>query len=75
MFRTPRRSRDSHHGFDAPTGRVAVRRDVPNGVNPGQAVTIGANSAARVAAMESVRAFLRVQLAPTTAPSAAPKVN
>lgn len=66
---------DSYHGFDAPTGRVAVRHDVPNGVNPGQGVTNGPNPAARVAAMENVRAFLRVQLAPPAAATAAPKVN
>ncbi len=66
---------DSYHGFDAPTGRVAVRHDVPNGVNPGQGVTTGPNPAARAAAMESVRAFLRLQLASPAAPSAAPKVN
>ncbi len=66
---------DSYHGFDAPSGRVAVRHDVPNGVNPGQGVTNGPNPAARAAAMESVRAFLRVQLASPAAPSAAPKVN
>lgn len=66
---------DSYHGFDTPTGRVAVRHDVPNGVNPGQGVTNGPNPAARVAAMESVRAFLRLQLATPAASSAAPKVN
>jgi len=66
---------DSYHGFDAPRGRVAVRHDVPNGVNPGQGVTNGPNPAARAAAMESVRAFLRVQLASPAAPGAATKVN
>lgn len=66
---------DSYHGFDAPTGRVAVRHDVPNGVNPGHGVTNGPNPAARVAAMDSARAFLRAQLASATASTAAPKVN
>ena len=61
---------DSYHGFDAPAGRIIVRRDVPNGVNPGQGVTQGPNPAARAAASDSVRAFLREQLAPTTATKA-----
>lgn len=66
---------DSYHGFDAPAGRVAVRHDVPNGVNPGQGVTNGPNPAARAAAIEGVRMFLRARLAPTAAPTAAPKSN
>ena len=49
----------SHHGFDAPRGRIVVRHEVPNGVRPGQGVTVGPNPAARAAANESVRAFLR----------------
>ena len=52
----------SYHGFDAPSGRVAVRHDVPNGTNPGQGVTTGPNPAARAAANASVRMFLREQL-------------
>lgn len=65
----------SYHGFDAPTGRVALRHDVPNGVSPGQGVTTGPNAAARAAATASVRAFLRDRLAPPPAPGAAPKSN
>ena len=69
---------DAYHGFDAPSGRVTVRKDVPNGVNPGQGVTRGPNPPARALANDRVRAFLREQLAatatmlpPTPAPSAA----
>jgi dienelactone hydrolase len=54
---------DSYHGFDAPDGRVAVLKNVPNGVNPGQGVTVGPNPAAYAAATEAVRAFLRERLA------------
>ena len=39
---------DSYHGFDSPgRGQVQLRRDVPNGVNPGQGVHVGPNPAAR----------------------------
>lgn len=58
---------DAYHGFDAPSGRVAVRKDVPNGVNPGQGVTLGPNPEARAIASDRVRAFLRDHLAATTA--------
>jgi len=54
---------DSHHGFDAPDGKVTALKNVPNGVNPGQGVTRGPNPAARAAAIDSVRAFLRERLA------------
>jgi len=54
---------DSHHGFDAPNGKVRVLNSVPNGVNPGQGVTVGPNPAARAAAIDAVRAFLRERLA------------
>ena len=52
----------SYHGFDSPSGRVVVRHEVPNGVHPGQGVTVGPNPAARAAANDSVRAFLRERL-------------
>ncbi len=57
----------SYHGFDAPRGRVAVRRDVPNGVHPGQGVTVGPNAAARAATIAAVRAALRQSLQPLAA--------
>ena len=53
---------DSHHGFDAPNGDVVYRTDVPNGVNPGQGVHVGANPAAREMANAKVRAFLNERL-------------
>jgi dienelactone hydrolase len=54
--------RNSHHGFDSPTGSLVHRMDVPNGVNPGQGVHVGPNEAAREAANANVRAFLRERL-------------
>lgn len=50
---------DSYHAFDSPTGKVVHRRDVSNGVHPGQGVHVGPNPVARAAASASVRAFLR----------------
>jgi dienelactone hydrolase len=67
---------DAYHGFDAPSGRVVVRKDVPNGVNPGQGVTLGPNPEARAIANDRVRAFLREQLAPAaTARSSIPAAS
>lgn len=54
---------DSYHGFDAPTGRKVVRRDVPNGVNPGQGVTYSPNFVTGADARKQARAFLRERLA------------
>lgn len=54
---------DSFHGFDGPDGKVTLRADIPNGVNPGQGVHNGPNPAARAAANDAVRAFLREHLA------------
>jgi dienelactone hydrolase len=53
----------SYHAFDAPAGRLVHRSDVPNGVHPGQGVTVGPNPGARAAANIRVRAFLRDRLA------------
>ena len=55
---------DSYHAFDSPTGKIVLRRDVPNGVHPGQGVRVGPNPVARAAANASVRAFLRERLLP-----------
>lgn len=41
---------DSYHDFDNPAGTVRLRRDVPNGVRPGEGVHAGPNPAAREAA-------------------------
>jgi len=54
----------SYHAFDSPTGKVMHRSDVPNGVHPGQGVTVGPNPGARATANVRVRAFLRDRLAP-----------
>jgi dienelactone hydrolase len=53
---------NAHHGFDAPDGPVVHRTDVPNGVNPGQGVHVGANPPAREKANAKVRAFLNDRL-------------
>jgi dienelactone hydrolase len=50
---------DSYHGFDNPSGEVRLRTDVPNGVNPGQGVHVGANPVAREQANARVRELLR----------------
>jgi dienelactone hydrolase len=52
----------AHHGFDAPSGRVRLRTDVPNGVAPGKGVHVGPDPGARVDANRRVDAFLRDQL-------------
>ncbi len=49
---------DSFHGFDSPAGLVRVRKDVPNGANPGQGVHAGPNPAAREQAYARVRELL-----------------
>ena len=53
----------AHHGFDAPSGKLVHRTDVPNGVNPGQGVHVGPDPAAREDANRNVAAFLREILA------------
>ena len=51
---------DSYHNFDNPVGEVRLRKDVPNGVNPGQGVHVGPNPAAREKAYARVLDALRV---------------
>jgi dienelactone hydrolase len=53
---------DAHHGFDAPSGKVTVLKNVTTGANPDKGVTVGPNPEARTAADTAVRAFLREQL-------------
>ncbi|MBL8324431.1 MAG: dienelactone hydrolase family protein [Rubrivivax sp.] len=48
----------AHHGFDG-TVPVRLRRDVPNGVNPGRGVHVGAHPEARAAARLRLERFLR----------------
>ena len=48
----------AYHGFDG-TAPVRLRRDVPNGVNPGRGVHVGAEPAARAASALALQDFLR----------------
>ncbi len=48
------------HGFDG-TAALRVRKDVPNGVNPGQGVTVGGNAQAREQSFLRLKAFLSAQ--------------
>jgi len=48
----------AYHGFDG-TAPLRLRRDVPNGVNPGAGVHVGAHPEARAAARQRLEAFLR----------------
>lgn len=50
---------DSYHDFDNPVGTLRVRKDVPNGVNPGQGVHVGPNPSARRDAYARLLALLR----------------
>lgn len=50
----------AYHGFDS-LAPVRLRRDVPNGVRPGQGVHVGGNAQARAASQERLLQFLRVQ--------------
>lgn len=50
---------DSHHGFDEPTGSVRLRRDVPNGVNPGKGVHVGRNPVTGPQAWDDAISHLR----------------
>ena len=52
---------DAHHGFDAPTGTVRVRRDVPNGVGAG-GVHVGPHRDAREHANAKLAQVLREAL-------------
>ena len=51
----------AYHGFDG-SAPLRVRRDVPNGVRPGQGVTVGGDAAAREASRRDLLEFLRRQL-------------
>ncbi|MFM2449299.1 MAG: hypothetical protein RIS44_1749 [Pseudomonadota bacterium] len=48
------------HGFDG-TAPLRVRKDVPNGMNPGQGVTVGTNAQAREQSFVRLKAFLAAQ--------------
>jgi dienelactone hydrolase len=55
---------DTHHGFDAPGMFAPLHLDFPNGVHPGQGVTIAPNAAAREDAYRRMKEQLRAALAP-----------
>ena len=55
---------ESYHDFDNPVGTVRLRKDVPNGVNPGQGVHVGPNPEAREKAYLRLREVLKAALAP-----------
>lgn len=48
----------AHHGFDS-NAPVRLRRDVPNGVNPGQGVHVGGQPEALARSREELLGFLR----------------
>ena len=52
----------AYHGFDAPSGRITVWKEVTTGANPDKGVTLGPNPAARDAATQAVRTFLKERL-------------
>jgi dienelactone hydrolase len=59
---------DTYHDFDNPgIGRKRTRTEVPNGVHPGQGVTIAPNAEAREDAKRRVLAFLQEMTVPATA--------
>jgi dienelactone hydrolase len=53
----------AYHGFDG-DGPVRLRREVPNGVYPGQGVHVGGDPAARDASRERLLRWLRERAAP-----------
>ena len=55
---------DSYHDFDNPVGEVRLRKDVPNGVNPGQGVHAGPNPVAREQAYARLKVLLAQALKP-----------
>ncbi len=54
----------AHHGFDTPNLDRPLHLDVPNGVRPGQGVTVASNPAARADAYARVKVQLRAVLMP-----------
>lgn len=49
---------DAHHGFDSPIGKVRLRKEVPNGVNPGQGVHVGPHPESREDAYKKLQQLL-----------------
>lgn len=54
---------DTYHGFDGPPSQQRLRLEVPNGVHPGQGVTVAPNRVARADAYIRLKAYLRTELA------------
>jgi dienelactone hydrolase len=52
----------AYHAFDAPRGKTRVWKEVTTGANPDKGVTLGPNPAARDAATQAVRTFLKEHL-------------
>lgn len=50
----------AYHGFDS-KAPIRLRKDVPNGVNPGQGVHVGGDAAANAASREKLLRFLAQQ--------------
>jgi dienelactone hydrolase len=57
----------AYHGFDS-TASLRMRKDVPNGVNPGQGVTVGGNAEALQRSRERLLQFLAEQGIPPSPP-------
>lgn len=57
----------AYHGFDGPSGKVVRWKEITTGAKPAEGVHVGPDPAARAAATEAVRAFLRARLAPAGA--------
>ena len=52
----------AYHGFDAPSGRMRVWKEVSTGVDAEKGVTLAPNPAARDAATQAIRMFLKERL-------------
>lgn len=57
----------AHHGFDGPSGKVILWKEVTTGAKPSEGVHVGPEPAAREAATSAVRAFLHARLVPAAA--------
>ncbi|MBC7993798.1 MAG: dienelactone hydrolase family protein [Rhizobacter sp.] len=57
----------AHHGFDS-AAPARLRKDVPNGVNPGQGVHVGGNAAALNRSRERLKEFLQAYLSSPALP-------
>jgi dienelactone hydrolase len=51
------------HGFDGPSTQPRLRLEVPNGVHPGQGVTVATDPQARDDAYARLKIYLRERLA------------